>query len=239
MSLLISRRMLLLASPVAYFSSMKRTTPVASPGGSASGIEGGRYTSPSFGWSMDVRPDIWEVAEASSNDGVDVLTLHGLPDATPTTTVIFRTSPPEFETLEQRMLFMRTDELPVAFDSARLTVGEDVDSRPIYGVLNNEGTEVKADDHWIASYVARYAIEENPARDWIIELDIIGFPDTGSVLTIDARSQPDDYEAQGFDLVEELRHSIYANTSATSSTLRILPLSTLRAGGGSRPRVQY
>jgi hypothetical protein len=218
---------------------MLTNTPIASPGGPGSGVDGDHYTSPSFGWSMEFPPDLWEAVEDSSKDNVDVLTLHGLAGGAPTTTVTFRTSPPEFETLEQRMLYMRTDELPDAFDSARLTVGEDPDSRPIYGVLNDEGTEVKADDHWIASYVARYAIDEDPARDWIIELDIIGFPDTGSVLTIDARSQPEDYEAQGYSLVEQLRHSIYASTQATPAATLILPLSALRAGGGSRPRVQY
>lgn len=243
----INRRLFVLVPSIRLlFGNRVSAAPGGGPGaatgyqpGHAQGMEGNRYTSPTYGWSIDLNTDLWEVEEDLSDNGVDVLTLRGTDFGAPTAVVTFRASPPEFDTLEERMLQIRREEIPETFAGARITVGEDEETRPIYGVFNDEGTEEKVDDHWIASYVARFSIEQDPNQDWIIELDIVGLPNTESVLTINARSMPEDYQERAYALVEDLRYSLYENTQTSQTTRLPSMLSALRIGGGSRPRVQY
>lgn len=213
-------------------------SPETVPYGQSGGLEGSRYTSPSFGWSMTINRTIWDVTVDVTDGDSDALTLRAHEQGGQSSaSVTFRTTHPGDQTLEERMLEIRKDELPEQHQGATITVGEAEDFKPIYGLFQTENTEEKTDDHWIASYVARYGGERS--GDAIIELDIIGIPDAAGVLVIHAVSDPDDYDEYAFEQVETLRHSFYEESQATSGAMIPSALSTLRAGGGSRPRVQY
>lgn len=221
----------------------------------AQGSNGGEYTSPTYGWTMSYDSDRWIAEEKPTADGVDEIVLQGT-DWAPSAIVMFRTSPfepgaPSLATpnaiplgigreapgyLENEMLQERR-EVGLGITEGVTTVGEDEYQRAIYGLFNPNVGDTPADDHWIGSYAIRH--EGDSDSDRIIELDCFGVADGQGVLLIHASSLKPEYDSDVFEEVEKIRHSIYGTYESARAMENHLFMLSRRAGGGSRPKVQY
>lgn len=192
------------------------------------GVTGSFYASPTFEWSMEFGQTAWLVVRSTSEHGVDVLKLLGTEEGAPSALVTFETSPLGDDTPEDR-LREAADALDNVFPDATIEIGRDENGDPIEDYVDLAGDQIGR--YWLTAYTARHA--RNPSKDRIIELDSIPIRHENGVLVITSISSPGEYLDHSFDLVRELRSSIAIETWAPADT------SSMRAAGGSRPRVQY